>query len=144
MPTSISDFCELFIGFCMNKSMLKHISNYSDEICVNEDSFTAAREKYREETDAVVKRFESMDSLHQVAASLRHCNVEVQYFIFERASLIKCMSLRYPDKYQIVVDCDTPVCSQLSHLLSALWEYTEALCQNNLNSMVSQCYRGIL
>lgn len=144
MPTSISDFCELFIGSCINKSMLKHISDYSDEICVNEDSLTATRKQYREETDAVVKGFESMNSLHQVATSLRHCNVEIQYFIFERAALIKCMSLRYPDKYQIVIDSNVPLCPQLSHMLSALWEYTEVLCQNKLNSMVSQCYKGIL
>lgn len=141
---SISDLCELFIGSCMNKSMMKHISDYSVKICVNEVSLTTARKQYREETDAIVKGFESMDSLHQVATSLRHCSVEVQYFIFERASLIKCMSLKYPDKYQIIIEPDTPVCSQLSHLLNALWEYTENLCQNSLNSMVSQCYRGIL
>lgn len=141
---SISDLCELFIGSCMNKSMMKHVSDYSVKICVNEDTLTTARKQYREETDAIVKGFESMDSLHQVATSLRHCSVEVQYFIFERASLIKCMSLRYPDKYQIVIEPDAPVCFQLSHLLSALWEYTEYLCQNNLNSMVSQCYNGIL
>lgn len=147
MSTSIStitDACELFIGACINKSILKKITSYSAEICVTEATLNSARENYLEETNSIIEEFQNMESIHQIATSFRHCSTEIQYFIIERAALIRSMAYRYPDKYSISFDPDVSICVQISHMLLAVWEYTELLSQGNLNSLVSQCFRGIL
>lgn len=142
--TTIIDACELLLGTCYNNSMLKKISRYADELSPDEKILSSARNKYQEETNIEIKKIQNMNSIHQVATSVRHCSVEVQYFIFERIVLIRCMAHKYPEKYSIVFNSEISLYSQLSYMLLALWEYTVELCNNNLNSMISQCYRGLL
>lgn len=142
--TTITDACELLLGTCYTNSMIKQISRYADELSPDEKNLSFARNRYQEDTDTAIKKIQNMNSIHQVATSIRHCSVEVQYFIFERIVLIRCMAHKYPEKYSIVFNSETSLYSQLSYMLLALWEYTVELCHGNLNSMVSQCYRGLL
>lgn len=140
---NIIDTCELFLSTCFNKSIIKKVSTYSVQICVSENILTASRNQYRSETDAIIESFQNMDSIYQIATSIRNCSTEIQYFIYERVSLIRCMANWYPDKYPVTLDPCTSICTQISHMLLALWEYTEMLCQGNLNSAVSQCHRSV-
>lgn len=142
--TTIPDACLFLIDICINKTNFKRIICYADTINKTSESLSAARNEFLPETEAAISSIENLVSDNQLVASFRHLRVEVQYFLFERIYFLRYVAMKSPKTYPLCFDTNAPLYPQLSHMLTATWEYTLSLCGKNLNYLISQCYKELL
>ncbi len=142
--TTIPDACKFLLSTCIDETRIKRISRYADSINKTSESLNSARGEFLSETESAILKIGNSSSDYQLASLFRHLDVEVQYFLFERFCFLRYVAIKSPETYPICLDPNAPLYPQLSHMLTATWEYTVSLCGKNLNYLISQCYNELL
>ena len=143
----VSLLSQYFLTSCYGNGLYRKVSSYSAELSKQSASLEAARNAFRGETETIINSFKTMQSIHQVATKIRHASLPVQYFIFERASLLSHYEFFRKDPPEYLTHTDDKSAQMFYLLLQLLWDDTLKLLNEQgivLNNLLSDLFHGYL
>lgn len=146
----ISILASYFLSQCYNKSQVSKISSYSS---AHSQSFTLSdeRERYLQKTEDAITKIGDCSNIYQIQTLIRKLPLEVQYFIFERATVILALSYHQGMLPLQVLDdlsqTDKPISQKILLLIQQLWAHTLGVIEldnQTVDQMLSKIFHGQL